>query len=122
MRLSVNIIKIIVGLVVFAFGMSTGWQLAACEFANYELRDDLKDVAARGGSRIGLLAESTDADLRDAVIRRAPPHGPASRTGPDSGTSLGTAENPKVFMTAKYRARVVMPGISLLLPLKATSG
>lgn len=45
-------IKIIVGFILFALIMSTGWQLASCEFANYELRDDLKDVAAAGGSRI----------------------------------------------------------------------
>jgi len=64
----------ILGLVVFAVVMSTGWQLAACELTNYELRDDLKDVAAMGGSRIGLLAQSSDNDLRDAVIRRAAQH------------------------------------------------
>jgi len=117
----VKTIKIIVGLVVFVLVMSTGWQLAACEFANYELRDDLRDVAAMGGSRIGLLAESSDSDLREAVIRRAAQHG--IHLVPDQilVQRSGTAENPKVFLSAKYRARVVMPGISLIFHLKATS-
>ena len=117
-----KIIKIIVGLVLFAFVMTTGWQLAACEFANYQLRDDLKDVATIGSSRLGLLAESSDADLRDAVIRRAAQHGIHLIPEQILVQRSGTAENPKVFLAAKYRARVVMPGISLIFHLKATSG
>ena len=35
-------IKVILGLAVFALVMSTGWQIAACELANVELKDDLK--------------------------------------------------------------------------------
>jgi hypothetical protein len=117
----VKIIKIIGALVAFAFVMSTGWQLAACEFANYELRDDLQDVATMGGSRFGLLAESSDADLRDAVIRRAAQHD--IRLAPEQilVQRSGTPENPAVFLAAKYRARVVMPGLSLVFHLKATS-
>jgi hypothetical protein len=118
----VKIIKIIVGLVLFAFVMTTGWQLAACEFANYQLRDDLKDVATMGSSRLGLLAESSDADLRDAVIRRAAQHGIHLIPEQILVQRSGTTENPKVFLAAKYRARVVMPGISLIFHLKATSG
>ena len=114
-------IKIIVGLVVFAFVVSTGWQLAACEFANYQLRDDLRDVAAMGGSRIGLLAESSDADLRDAVIRRAAEHDMHLVPEQIFVQRSGTAENPTIFLAAKYRARVVMPGFSLIFHLKATS-
>lgn len=114
-------IKIIVGFILFALIMSTGWQLASCEFANYELRDDLKDVAAAGGSRIGLLAESSDADLRETVIRRAAQHG--IHLGPEQilVQRLETAGNPKIFLAAKYRAKVVMPGFALIFHLKATS-
>lgn len=115
-------IKVIVGLVLFAFVMSTGWQLAACEFANFQLRDDLKDVAAMGGSRIGLLAEASDNDLRDAVIRRAAQHDIHLASNQILVQRSGTAENPKVFLAAKYRARVIMPGFSLIFHLKATSG
>ena len=117
-----KIIKIIVGLVLFAFVMTTEWQLAACEFANYQLRDDLKDVATMGSSRLGLLAESSDADLRDAVIRRAAQHDIHLIPEQILVQRSGTTENPKVFLAAKYRARVVMPGISLIFHLKATSG
>ena len=114
-------LKIILGLVVFAVVMSIGWQLAACELTNYELRDDLKDVAAMGGSRIGLLAQSSDNDLRDAVIRRAAQHDVHLAADQILVERSGTAENPTIFLAAKYRTRVVMPGVALILHLKATS-
>ena len=101
--------------------MSTGWQLAACELVNYELRDDLKDVAAMGGSRIGLLAQSSDNDLRDAVIRRAAQHDIHLAADQILVERSGTTENPTIFLAAKYRARVVVPGFSLIFHLKATS-
>jgi hypothetical protein len=47
----VRIIKIILVLIVFAFIASTVWQVASCEIANYELKDDLKDIASMGGAR-----------------------------------------------------------------------
>ena len=114
-------IKVIVGLLLFALVMSTAWQLASCEFANYEFRDDLKDIAAMGGLRVGLLAQSSDNDLRDAVIRRAAGH--EIQLGPNQilVQRSGTAENPKVFLVAKYRSRVVLPGFSLIFHFTATS-
>jgi len=118
---AVGKIKVIAGMILFAVIMSTGWQLAACEFGNYELRDDLKDVATMGGSRIGLLAESSDADLREAVVRRAAQHGIHLVADQILVQRSGTAEHPTIFLATKYRARVVLPGISLILHLKATS-
>ncbi len=114
-------IKVICGVLLFAMVISTGWQLAANEFANYEFRDDLKDIASMAGSRIGLLAQSSDDDLRDAVIRRAAGHD--IHLGPDQirVERSGTVENPKVFLMAKYRSRVVVPGLSLIFHLTATS-
>jgi hypothetical protein len=49
----VRIIKIILVLIVFAFIASTVWQVASCEIANYELKDDLKDIASMGGRGSG---------------------------------------------------------------------
>ena len=115
-------VKAIIGLILFALIMSTGWQLASCEFANYQLRDDLKDVAAAGASRIGLLAEASDADLREAVIRRAAQHGIHLMADQVLVQRSGATENLKIFLAAKYRARVIMPGVALIFHLKATSG
>lgn len=47
------------------------WRFAACEVANLELKSDLQDLAAQGGTRIGLDPVHSDADLRASVIRKA---------------------------------------------------
>jgi hypothetical protein len=114
-------IKIIVALCVFAFFLSTGWQIASCEFNNYLLRDDLKDVAAMGGSRVGLSQPQSDSDLRAAVIHRAAQH--HLHLVPDQILVRrgGTQDDPTVFMAAKYQARVWMPGFALVFHYTATS-
>ena len=115
-------IKIILGFAVFVLIMSTAWQIASCEIANHELKDELKDVAALTKARIGLPAEQTDEELRATVIRKAADHDIV--LGPDQilVRHLGTEENPKIYLAAKYRARVWMPGISLVFHFTATSG
>ena len=119
---AVEKIKIIVGLCVFALVMSTGWQIASCEFTNYLLRDDLRDLAVMGGTRMGLAGPGSDAELRNAVIRRA--RGRNVHLVPDQilVRRSGTKENPVVFLAAKYQRRVVMPGFSLIFHFTATSG
>jgi len=114
-------IKIIVGLCVFALVVSTGWQIASCEFTNYLLKDDLKDLAATGGARIGLAGPGSDYELRNAVIRRARERD--VHIAPDQilVRRSGTKENPEVFLAAKYQRRVVMPGFSLIFHFTATS-
>lgn len=114
-------IKTIVGFLVFAFVMSTGWQIASCEFDNYLLRDDLKDVAAMGGSRIGMADPQSDNELRAAVIHRAAQHHLVLTPQQILVRRAGTPENPTVFMAAKYQARVWMPGFSMVFHYTATS-
>lgn len=113
-------VKIIAGLLIFLLVISTAWQIASCELANYELKDDLKDIAAMSGSRIGLLAQSSDDDLRDAVIRRAAKHDIHLGRNQIQVQRSGTEENP-AFLEVRYRARIVFPGVSLVFHFKTTS-
>jgi len=115
-------IKIIVGLALFSLITSTGWQIAACEIANYELKDELKDVASMGGSRIGLAGPGSDDELRAAVIRRAAGHDIALEPDQIEVERSGSKEAPLVFLTAKYQARIWMPGLALIVHYTATSG
>ncbi len=80
-------VKFIFGLVVLALAIMTGWQIASCELANIEFHEELRDIAAQGGAKIGLLSFRTDEELRDAVIHEAKRHDIQleSYTG-DSGT------------------------------------
>lgn len=114
-------IKIIADFLVFALVMSTAWQIAACELANVELKDDLKDMSAMNGARIGLSDPDSDEHLREAVIRRAAgydihlePEQIVVRRG-------GTADAPTVFLATKYRRRVVMPGFTIIFHFSAGS-
>jgi len=118
----VDKVKIIVGLAVFLLFVSTGWQIACCELANYELKDDLKDVASLGGARIGLAAEESDDQLREAVIRKAAAHDIVLEPEQITVSRSGTGEEQTVFLAARYRAAVWMPGVQLVIHLTATSG
>jgi hypothetical protein len=56
-------LKFILGRAVLALAIIVGWQIASCQLANYESYEDLRDLAAQGGARIGLLSFSTDEEL-----------------------------------------------------------
>jgi hypothetical protein len=114
-------IKVIIGLCVFALILSTGWQIASCEFNNYLLKDDLKDLAAMNGSRIGLAGPESDADLRAAVIRKAREHDIYIAPDQILVQWSGTREHPLVFIATKYKARVFIPGFALVFHYTATS-
>ena len=62
------------GLAAIALIIIAGWQIVACEVANYELREDLRDIAAQNGIRIGLNGPQRDDDIRGFVIGRAKEH------------------------------------------------
>ena len=116
-----KIIKVIIGLALFALLASTVWQTAASEIANYELKDELKDVASMGGSRIGLAGPGSDDELREAVIRRAAGRHIALEPDQIEVERSGTKEAPAVALTARYQARIWMPGLELIVHYTATS-
>lgn len=114
-------VKIVAGVILFALVISTGWQIAGCELANIELKDDLKDLSAMNAARIGLDGPGSDEELRQAVIRRAAGHDIRLKPEQILVQRSGSGERQKVFLATKYRARVVMPGMSLIIHFTATS-
>ena len=81
--------KIILGLAVLALIASTAWQIAPCELANYEFKDELRDVASLIGAKIGLAAQTDGrgfAGYRNSQ-GRGPRHCAAARAG--SGAEVG---------------------------------
>jgi hypothetical protein len=115
-------LKVILGLLLLALLASTFWQIAACELANIELRDDLKDVASMSASRIGMAAQQSDDDLRATVIRKAAGHDIVLEPDQIMVERSGTAEAQVVFLAAKYRTRIWLPGLALIFHFTATSG
>lgn len=109
------------GFLVFLLVLNTAWQVASCEFANYELDDDLQDVAAMGASRIGLSAELSDDDLRTTVMQKAAEHDIRLRRDQVLVRRMGTKENPQVLLTARYQSRVKLPGFSIVFHFVAAN-
>lgn len=58
-------VTIIVGLAALVAAVVASWQIGSSELANIELQDDMRDIAAQTGSRIGLAQISSDEDLRN---------------------------------------------------------
>lgn len=111
----------IVGFLIFLLVLITAWQVATCEFINSELKDDLHDVAAMGGWRMGILPAASDDDLRDAVVQKAAEHDIRLRRDQVVVRRLGSKERPEVFLAARYQSRVKMPGFSIIFHFTATS-
>lgn len=114
-------VKLILGLAVLALALIAGWQIASCELANYELREDLRYLAVQVGARIGLDPTSTDDNLRSAVIREAKGH--EIQLEPEQVTvrRTGTAEAPIIYLAAAYEVRVKLPGCSFILHFNPSS-
>jgi len=114
-------VKLILGLAVLALAIIAGWQVASFELANLELHEDLRDLAAQGGARIGLGNFSTDEDFRDAVIREAKRH--EIQLGPEQVTvqRTGTAPAQIIYLAADYKVRVMLPGCSFTLHFNPSS-
>jgi hypothetical protein len=105
-------VKLILAVGILALLVSTGWQIAACELANFELQDELKDLASQNGAKIGLAAPRSDDDLRDAVIGKAREHDIALKPGQVTVRRSGSADAPVLYLAVRYSARVILPGYS----------
>jgi hypothetical protein len=114
-------VKLILGLAVLALAIIAGWQIASCELANLELHEDLHDLAAQAGVRIGLVSSSTDDELRDAVIRKAKSH--EIQLEPEQVTvqRTGTVTAPVIYLVADYKVRVTLLGCSFTLHFNPSS-
>lgn len=106
-------VKLILGLAVLALAVIAGWQITSCELANLGLREDMRDLAAQVGSRIGLPPQSTDEDFRRAVIHKAQEREIQLEPGQVTVQRTGSDEAPIIYLAADYKVRVKLIGFSL---------
>ena len=104
--------KLILALAVLVLTVVAGWRIASCELANFELHEDMRDLAAQVGSRIGLTPQSTDEDFRRAVIRKAEEHEIQLEPGQVTVQRTGSYEAPIIYLAADYKVRVKLLGFS----------
>lgn len=115
-------VKIIVGLAILILGCSAGWQIGACEVANVELRDDMKDLTSQLGARIGLTSAMSDEDFRNDVLRKAKRYD--IQLTPEQVTVQRTGEGIRanMYLAADYTVPIHLPGFSFQLHFSPESG
>jgi hypothetical protein len=113
--------KILFGSAVFILAVAAFWPIASCEVANIQLHEDLRDLAAQSGARIGLSAPSSDEDLRNTILREARQHGIELEPGEVTVQRTGTAEAPVIYLAADYKVRINLLLFSYALHFTASS-
>jgi hypothetical protein len=98
--------KLILGLAILGLAAVAGWQIGSCELANIELQADLRDIAAQGGSRIGLEALNSDDDLRNSVIHKAGEHDIQLEPAQVTVQRTGSGKTLVIYLAADYKAPV----------------
>ena len=114
-------VTFIFGLVVLALAIMTAWQIASCELANIEFHEELRDIAAQGGAKIGLLSFRTDEELRDVVIHEAKGHDIQLESTQVTVERTGTPPAQIIYLAADYKSRVNLPGFSFTLHFHPSS-
>jgi hypothetical protein len=109
------------GLAVLGLVLSLGWQIAASEIADRQLREDLHDMASQAGAKIGLLQFGSIDDFRDAVIRSAKQHGIVLAPNQVTVHRTGAGVNAVVYLAADHTEPVELPGFSFNLHFTTTS-
>ena len=66
--------KYIFGIAVVVAMVVVGWEILEPEITNIVFQDELHDLAAQAGARIGLSGPTSDEEIRNAVIRNALRH------------------------------------------------
>lgn len=115
-------LKIILGIGVVLLALSVAWQIGACEIANVELRDDLRDLTAQLGVRSGLQDPKSVEEMRSTVVHKAKEHG--IELGPEQVTVVrtGVEERATFYLAVDYMAPIRLPGYSFWLHFTPSSG
>jgi hypothetical protein len=114
-------LKFVFVAVVMAAAATVGWQVGASELANVELQDDLHDMSAKVGTKIGLSAPKSDDDYRNEVVRRAEQHGIQLQPEEVTIEHHGSGESETIGVAANYAVAVKVARFSFLLHFAPTS-
>ena len=68
-------IKALLALAVLALIVAAGWQVGGAEIANLNFREDIRDVAAHGGTHTGYQNSMSEDQVTQILIQKAGDHG-----------------------------------------------
>jgi hypothetical protein len=86
------------------------------------LKDDLQDLSAQVGTKIGLSPVTSDAELRAMVVRRAEDYNIKLKPEQVSVQRTGSGDREVIHLAVDYRARVHLLTYSFTLHFTPMSG
>jgi hypothetical protein len=110
--------KALIGFLAIVAAVYCGFQIIPPEMTNYSFQDDLRDIAMVGGSN----PHTTDQQLLESVVKRAQEHSITLVPEQVTVQRIGTPGAPAVYVAADYTVPVNLPGYSLTLHFKPSSG
>ena len=113
--------KYVFGIAVAVAVIFVVWQFAARELANIEFQDDLHDLSANVGTRIGFNTPKSDEELRNIIIRKAEKYDIPLEPKQITVKHTGTPEVPTFFLAVDYTVPVHLPGYTYTLHYTPTS-
>jgi len=99
-------LKIIVGLTILVLVMMAGWQIGACEIANMNLQEDIRDMASQAGAHVGVVVPRSDEDVGRDVIRKAKEHGIELQLDQVTVRRTNSGETSTLYVAADYTVPV----------------
>jgi len=112
--------KYIFGIAVVVAMVVVSWEILEPEITNIVFQDELHDLAAQAGARIGLSGPTSDEEIRNAVIRNALRHD-ISLDPRQVTVRRGTQDAPALYLAVDYTVPVNLPGYSFSLHFTPTS-
>jgi hypothetical protein len=113
--------KYVFGIAIVVAVVMVGWDFLEPEITNIIFQDELHDLAAQAGARVGLLVPSSDEELRNAVIRRAAGHEIPLEPKQVTVRRTGIPESPVLYLAVNYTVPVNLPGYSFKLHFSPSS-
>jgi len=101
--------------------VATVWQIASAYIGNVELHQDLRDIAANMGARIGLSAPPSPDELRGFVIEKGKAHEIALQPSEVTVKVTGEGKSAVIYLQVDYAARISLLVYSFPLHLSTSS-
>jgi hypothetical protein len=98
-----------------------GWEILEPEIANLVFQDELHDMAAQLGTRIGLSPPNSNEELRNLVVRKAAKHDIPLDPKQVMVRRSGTPDHQVLFIVADYTVPVNLLVYSFNLHFRPTS-
>ena len=114
-------IKIVLGIAFLLIGGGAAWQIGACEVANMNFQEDLRDMGSQATAHMGTVVPLSDADMNNAVIVKAKEHGIELSPAQVTVRRIGSGERTTFYLAADYTVPVNLGLSSFQMRFSPTS-